>query len=372
MRYPAASLLALVATPLVAQGTTARPDACTGRWAGAIATPGAKLAFDVDFTRRADGACNGDISIPAQGARDVALTDVRVGGDSVRFTIPGVPGTPRFSGAVTVDGSAVRGSFAQGGATLAFEMTRGPNRVALAREALTGIGPWLDSAITAWKVVGLGVGVVVDGETVYLAGHGLRDREKKLPVTPQTLFAIGSSSKAFTTFAMGALVDQGKLAWDQPVRGWLPWFRMHDDFATMRITPRDLVTHRSGLPRHDALWYNNTTLSREELVRHIAHLPLSADLREKFQYNNLMFLTAGYLVGAINGSSWEDALRDLVLRPLGMTRTNFSVAESQRDADHSLPYRVKDDTVQRIPFRDISNVGPAGSINSSVEEMTKW
>jgi len=207
---------------------------------------------------------------------------------------------------------------------------------------------------------------------VYLKGHGLRDLEKRLPATPQTLYAIGSSSKAFTTFAMGALVDQGKLQWDVPVRTYLPWFRMNTDFATLHITPRDLVTHRSGLPRHDALWYNNTTMSREDLVRRIAYLPLNKDLRETFQYNNLMFLTAGYLVGNVNGSSWEDGLRQLVLAPLGMTRTNFSVKESQADADFSQPYRVLRDSIQRIPFRDISLVGPAGSINSSAEEMLKW
>jgi CubicO group peptidase (beta-lactamase class C family) len=212
----------------------------------------------------------------------------------------------------------------------------------------------------------------VDGQTVYSRGHGLRDLERQLPVTPQTLFAIGSSSKAFTTFAMGALVDQDKLHWDVPVRTWIPWFRMHDDAVTLRLTPRDLVTHRSGLPRHDLLWYNNGVATREQLVRALAYLPLNKDLRETFQYNNLMFLTAGYLVGTINGSSWEDGLRQLVLDPVGMKRTNFSVRQSEADPDHSLGYRVRRDSIERMPFRDISLVGPAGSINSSAEDMLKW
>ncbi|MCU0647314.1 MAG: serine hydrolase [Gemmatimonadaceae bacterium] len=374
MRAPSAvatCLLAACASFAAAQ-PAARPDLCSGRWQGGVLLPGTRLTVDIDFVRQGDGSCTGDISIPQQNARDLRLKEVRVTRDSLVATIDGVPGTPTFTGAADASGQRINGRFTQAAISAAFELTRGPTPAQLARERLAGFDAWIDSAIAAWKVVGLSVGIVVDGETVYLRGHGLRDRERRLPMTPQTLLAIGSSSKAFTTFAMGALVDAGKLRWDAPVRTYLPWFRMHDDVATLRLTPRDLVTHRSGLPRHDLLWYNNRTDTRESLVRRIAHLPLSADLREKFQYNNLMFLTAGYLVGTLNGSSWEDGLRDLVLRPLGMTRTNFSVAESQRDPDHSLGYGVRRDTIERTPFRDISLVGPAGSINSSAEEMTKW
>ena len=258
------------------------------------------------------------------------------------------------------------------GVAAAQQPSAGRPAAAEARADLAGFEAWVDSARAAWNVVGLSVGITVDGETVYLKGHGLRDRERRLPVTPQTIFAIGSSSKAFTTFAMAALVDQGRLEWDVPVRRYIPWFRMNDDAVTLRITPRDLVTHRSGLPRHDLLWYNNTFATREQLVRSVAHLPLNRDLRETYQYNNLMYLTAGYLVGELTGTSWEEGLRALVLEPLGMKRTNFSVRESQADPDHSVGYLVRRDTVQGMPFRDITLVGPAGSINSSAEDMLKW
>ncbi len=360
----------LLPAALVAQQPI--PDPCSGHWEGAIELPTAKLPFDIDLARNADQSCKADISIPAQGARDVALTNVLVRADSVRFTIPNAPGTPSMAGARSADGRTISGTFTQGGGSFPFSMSIGRSKAELAKASLAGLKPWIDSALVAWKAVGLSIGITVDGETVYLEGHGLRDREKNLPVTPRTIFAIGSSSKAFTTFAMGALVDQGKLQWDVPVRTYLPWFRMHDDAVTLRITPRDLVTHRSGLPRHDLLWYNNTVNSREDLVRRIAYLPLNKDLRETFQYNNLMFLTAGYLVGHLTGSTWEDGLRQLVLEPLGMRRTNFSVKESQADADFSQPYIVRRDTIQRMPFRDISLVGPAGSINSTAEDMLKW
>ncbi len=356
------------AAPLHAQS----PDVCAGHWEGAIELPGAQLTFDVDLARRPDRACAGDISIPQQGARDIALINVAASGDSVRFTINGIPGTPTFAGVRGADGRTVSGVFTQGGGSFPFRMSTVAPASERAQQALAGFEAFVDSARVAWKVVGLSVGITVDGTTVYLKGHGERDLARHLPVTPQTLFAIGSSSKAFTTFAMGALVDQGKLEWDVPVRTYLPWFRLSDESASLRITPRDLVTHRSGLPRHDLLWYNNTTSTREELVRRIAYLPLNKDLRETFQYNNLMFLTAGYLVGTITGSSWESGLQKLVLDPLGMNRTNFSVKQSAADPDHSLGYRVQRDSVQRMPFRDISLIGPAGSINSSAEEMLKW
>ncbi len=365
----AAALLALAtAVPLHAQAT----DVCAGHWEGAIELPGVKLVFDVDLARGPDRACAGDISIPQQSAKDIALINVATVGDSIRFTIGGIPGAPTFAGARAADRRVIAGTFTQGGGRFPFRMTSAASASERAQQALAGFEAFVDSARVAWKAVGLSVGITVDGKTVYLKGHGERDLARRLPVTPQTLFAIGSSSKAFTTFAMGALVDQGKLEWDVPVRTYLPWFRMHDAAVSERITPRDLVTHRSGLPRHDLLWYNNSTATREELVRRIAYLPLNKDLRETFQYNNLMFLTAGYLVGNLTGSSWESGLQKLVLDPLGMTRTNFSVKQSEADPDHSLGYRVERDSIQRMPFRDISLVGPAGSINSSAEEMLQW
>ena len=161
-------------------------------------------------------------------------------------------------------------------------------------------------------------------EVIYAKGFGYRDVEKQSPVTTDTLFAIGSSTKAFTTFVLGTLVDQEKIEWDKPVREYIPWFKMYDPSVTERLSVRDLVTHRSGLPRHDPAWYNNYSASRESLVRKLPYLEPSADLRVKWQYNNLMFLTAGYLTEVMTGKTWEDAVRERILNPLDMKRTNFS------------------------------------------------
>ena len=343
-----------------------------GHWEGAIELPGTKLEVDVDLAKRADGTWTGDITIPAQGAKDLPLGAIKVEGADVSFAIAGVPGDPVFKGQMSADGAKIAGRFAQGGQTFPFELKRGDDPVAKAKKALEGFDEVVAKGLAALKVPGAAVAVVKDQEVILAKGYGFRDVEAKLPMTADSLLAIGSSSKAFTAFAVGALVDQGKVEWDKPVRTYIPWFRLYDAPAGERLTPRDLVTHRSGLPRHDLVWYNNRTATREELVRSLAYLPPTADLREKWQYNNLMFLTAGYLVETMTGKSWEDSVRELVFGPLGMGRSNFSVLESQKDKDFALPYGERDGKVVKIPFRDITLVGPAGSINSSAKEMARW
>jgi CubicO group peptidase (beta-lactamase class C family) len=238
--------------------------------------------------------------------------------------------------------------------------------------ALEGLDDDVRSVMQRWKVPGLSLAVVRDGKVLLQQGYGYRDREKQLPVTTRTLFAIGSSSKAFTTLAMGTLADQGKLDWDTPVRRYLPWFAMFDPVVTERLTPRDLVTHRSGLPRHDAVWYNNTTETRRDLLERLRYLPPSADFRTVWQYQNLMYLTAGYLAGVLADCSWEELVEERIFGPLGMTASNVSVHSSQQSSDHARPYLQRDGEVVEVPFRNIDLVGPAGSINSNVEDMTQW
>ena len=242
---------------------------------------------------------------------------------------------------------------------------------ALQAQSLTGLDEFVAAQMKEWKVPGVAVAVIKDGKVIHSKGYGYRDVKKQLPVTSKTLFAIGSSSKAFTVMSLGVLVDQGKLDWDKPVREYLPSFRMYDAFASERMTPRDLVTHRSSLPRHDLLWYN-TSFTRKEMFERLRYLEPNKDFRTTFQYQNLMFMTAGYLAGEISGGSWESVVRERVFKPLQMTNSNFSVLESQKAADFALPYRKVKEEVKEIPFRVIDQIGPAGSINSSIEEMTNY
>ena len=221
------------------------------------------------------------------------------------------------------------------------------------------------------KVPGLAMGIVKDGTIILAEGFGYRDLEQKLPVTSKTLFAIGSCSKAFTTMAIGILVDEGKVEWDKPVRNYLPAFELKDEYITANMTVRDLVTHRSGLPRHDLLWYGSS-LTRKEIFDRLRYLDFSAGFREKFQYNNLMFMTAGYLVGQVTNNSWENFVAERIFKPLDMTNSNFSVEASQKATDFAQPYSIENEKVKKIPFRNLDEIGPAGSINSCVDDMLKW
>ncbi|MCI0390821.1 MAG: serine hydrolase [Acidobacteria bacterium] len=236
---------------------------------------------------------------------------------------------------------------------------------------LNGFDGFVEQVMKDWHVPGIAVAIVKDGKVVYAKGYGYRDVKKGLKVTPDTLFAIGSCSKAFTATALAILVDEGKLDWDKPLRDYLPDFRLSDAFATQHMRPRDLVTHQSGLPRHDLVWYGSP-LSRKELFERLQYLEPSKPLHAKFQYNNLMFMTAGVLIERVSGSTWEEFVRRKILDPLGMKTSNFSVKDSQKMPDYSLPYREEKGNVNEIPFRNIDAIGPAGSINSSVNEMANW
>jgi CubicO group peptidase (beta-lactamase class C family) len=361
-----------VSTVAAPSEALAEEPSIAGHWVGEVEIPGTKLGFDIDFSLKPDGNWSGDISIPAQNAKDLPLGNITAKGKQVSFEISGVPGAPTFKGALSDDGQKVAGQLTQGGEAFPFAMSRSAGLKAQAKQALAAFDEIVNKGLQGLNVPGIAVAIVVEDEVVLAKGYGFKDLENKVPMTPDTLLAIGSASKAFTVFALGTLADEGKLDWDKPLRNYISWFRLYDSFASERLTPRDTVTHRSGLPRHDLVWYNNTTISREDLVRRLAYLKPTADLRAIWQYNNLMYLTAGYLVEILTGKTWEDGVRAQVLNPLGMKRTNFSVTDSQKDADFALPYREKEGKLEQIPFRGITNMGPAGSINSSVNEMSNW
>jgi YD repeat-containing protein len=256
-----------------------------------------------------------------------------------------------------------------------------PGKAAPAAAGQPGLGDFDDfvnQALKEWKVPGAAVAVVQGDKVILLKGYGYRDLEKQLPVTPQTLFAIGSITKSFTVTTLGMEMDEGKVDWDKPVRDYLPSFKMYGPVLTEQMMIRDLITHRSGLPRHDMVWYSSD-FSREDMIRRLQYLEPNKPLRSTFQYNNLMFMTAGYIAGLLNGKSWEDTIHDRVLSPLGMTGTNFSLKDSQSSPDFALPYRKGNDVqadVKRMPFDeqcpDRCAIGPAGEINSNVTDMSRY
>ncbi len=236
---------------------------------------------------------------------------------------------------------------------------------------LRGFDEWAVATMAEWHIPGMAIGVVRDGQVVVAKGYGFRDVEGREPVTSRTVMGIGSNSKSFTVVLMGMLVDEKKLDWDTPVRTYLPDFRMWDEFATREMTPKDLVTHRSGLPRHDNVWYGRP-FSREELYQRLRYLEPTASFRSRYQYQNLMFMTAGYLVEKVTGRGWDELVRDRIFLPLGMLRSNTTVRETPGAGDFAFPYTWRNDSLIRLPFRNIDPVGPAGSINSSIDDMLKY
>jgi CubicO group peptidase (beta-lactamase class C family) len=226
--------------------------------------------------------------------------------------------------------------------------------------------------LAAWEVPGCAVAAVRGGRVELAGGWGLRDREAGLPVTRDTLFAIGSTTKAFTATTIGALVDEGLLEWDRPLRDYVPGVRLHDPFVSDRLTIVDLLSHRSGLPRHDLTWIGQPDRSRAELVRRLRYLPLSRDLRQEFQYCNLGYLVAGHVVALLSGASWEDFTRGRLLEPLGMRRTNLSVDEMLADDDHAAAYTRRDGVIVPVPQRPLPAMAPAGAMNSSAADMARW
>ena len=238
---------------------------------------------------------------------------------------------------------------------------------------LAGFEEFVRQTMREWKVQGLAVAIVHDGKVIFAQGFGLRDAAHDLPVTGQTLFPIASCTKAFTTAALGILADQGKLDWNAPVRTYLPAFKLYDSFATERMTPRDLVTHCSGLPRHDLMWYNSTA-SREDLFERLRYLEPTRDFRSFWQYQNLMYMAAGHLVSQVAGQSWEMFVQQAIFDRLDMVGSNFDVIETARTAtDFSHPYKEENDEVKEIPFYAAQGaVAPAGAIVSNVDEMSRW
>lgn len=255
-------------------------------------------------------------------------------------------------------------------ATVLAPVSRAP---AASKPSLEGLDEFIVEQMKDWNVPGLAIAIVHGGKVILSKGYGFRDVERKLPVTPATLFGIGSITKSFAVVTLGMLADEGKLDWDKPVREYLPSFRLYDPVASERITVRDLVSHRSGLPGHDFFMYE-TGFSQKEMIERLRYLEPSQDLRTTYQYSNLLFMAAGYLAGQLAGTTWEELTRQKVLVPLGMERTNFSVRESQKTGDFALSYKKVNEEVKEIPhsFLNFPEEGAAGIINSSVEDMSRY
>lgn len=236
---------------------------------------------------------------------------------------------------------------------------------------LQGFDEYVAKAVNDWEVPGLAIAVVKDDKIVFAKGYGVRELGKSAPVTDRTLFAIGSTTKAFTAAALAMLVDEGKLKWDDSPTKYLAGFRLYDPYVTREMTVRDLLTHRLGLDRGDLLWYASP-YDRNEVLNRVRYLKPASSMRSRYGYQNIMFLAAGQIVPSITGREWDDFVRDRIFVPLGMNATGTTIRTLANSNDVATPHGRLDDKWQPVAWRNIDNIAPAGSINSNVYEMAQW
>ncbi len=238
---------------------------------------------------------------------------------------------------------------------------------------LNGLDTAFARILKDWKGAGFSVAVVEKNKVIYSRGFGYKDYEKKLPVTPNTQFAIGSCTKAFTTSLLGLLNKEGLVDFDKPVRTYLPELTFYNNEMNNHITLRDMMSHRTGVSRYDYSWYYFPSRSRDSLMRRVQYMEPSEPLRKRWQYNNFMYLLQGMVTEKLTGKSWEENIREHIFKPLGMSNSNVSLGEWINSPDIAVGYRVRNDSIpERADYYDIRGMAPAGSINSSSNDMAKW
>lgn len=242
-----------------------------------------------------------------------------------------------------------------------------------ADKRFAGLDTTFARVLKEWHAAGFAVAVVEKNKVVYANGFGYRDVEKKLPVTANTVFAIGSCTKAFTASLIGWLTKDNQVDLDKPVRNYIPELKFYNDEMTDHITLRDMMCHRTGLPRHDFSWYFFPSGSRDSLLQRIQYMEPTAGLREKWQYNNFMFMLQGLLVEKLTHQSWEQNIQQRFFQPLGMSSSDLSIDELVKTNEPAIGYGLKNDSlIKQLDYYPIKAMGPAGSINSSVNDMAKW
>jgi len=233
---------------------------------------------------------------------------------------------------------------------------------------------YMAQTLKDWNTPGIGVGIVVNDKLVFAKGYGFRDYEKKLPFTPTTLQQIASNSKLFTAVAAGMLVEEGKLTWDKPVRDSVPTIQFYNDQLNNNITLRDMLSHRTGVTRHDSIWFKSP-FTRKELFERLKYLEPQEPMRQTFLYNNLMFSAVGQIIELKSGQRWEQFVREQILTPLDMTSTSYSISDMTQHPDHGVPFREKRDSFElyKIPYyEDTEGVAPAGAIISNIDDLSHW
>ena len=238
------------------------------------------------------------------------------------------------------------------------------------KEPYPGLDAYITKAIQTWNIPAVGVAIVRNDSVIYAKGFGMLGVTNRAPVNERTLFEIGSSSKAFTATLVAMLVSDGKMHWDDRITTYLPDFRLYDPVANEAVTIRDALSHRSGIARGELIFLG-AGITRDEVVHRVRFLKPESPFRSRYSYQNIMYVTAGQAAGKAAGSTWDDLIRERILKPLGMTTsaTNYRGLENENVAQ---PHRLDHDSLHLQARLDGENIGPAGSILSSAADMAQW
>ncbi|MDB5250325.1 MAG: penicillin-binding protein [Segetibacter sp.] len=242
------------------------------------------------------------------------------------------------------------------------------------QKQLIGFDKEMEKNLKDWNMPGAGVGIVKNGKLVFVKGYGFRDYERKSPITPNTLFQIASNTKLFTSTAIGLLVNEGKLDWDKPIKTFVPSIEFYNNELNNTITIRDMLSHRTGVTRHDLIWYKSD-FNRTELFEKLKYLEPAQPLRQGFLYNNLMYAASGHIINLIEGKTWEQYVQEKLLNPLKMKSTVFTITDMLKQTDVFIPFNEKRDTTilyKTSYMNETEGLGPAGSIVSNISDMSHW
>ena len=234
---------------------------------------------------------------------------------------------------------------------------------------LKGLDSELEKVLKKLEEPGFSVAIVENDQILYSKGFGYRDYENKIKVDSNTLFAIGSATKSFTSSLLGVLREDEKLDFEDSPIDYINELRFYNSQMNDVISIRDMMSHRTGLPRHDASWYFFPTFSKDSLVSRVKHHKPFTSVRNQWWYNNFMFMLQGVVAERITNKTWSENIKEMIFEPLGMTRSNTSIAELENSENAAFGYSQD---FKKMDYYKIAGMGPAGSINSSVNEMSKW
>ena len=238
-------------------------------------------------------------------------------------------------------------------------------------EALNELDDFIHHTMEEWKVPGLAISLIQNGEVVHSKGYGYKDLKSQDEITPKTLFSVASVTKSFTTTAAAMLVDEGIIDWDTPLKDYFPEFRLYDPMATEKVTFRDLLCHRTGVGRHE-FYELNLPSTRKEVAASLRYFEPGADFRSAMQYSNWCYTAGGYMLAQQAGTTWEDLIQKRIFDPLGMESSVFSVTTMQQSPDYAKPHIIYEENPEGMAFHNADIRGPAGSIVSNVEDLTEW